>query len=192
MFKLTAETTLPQFEQAIKPEMDKAIKHFEHEISKLRTGRASTALVEDLKVLSYGAFMPLKEIAAISTPDVRLIVIQPWDKSIIAEIEKTIQNSDLGINPLNDGTIIRLQLPQMSAERREELTKVLSKKEEESKIIVRNVRKDFQTIIRDAEKKKVVSEDISKKLQTALQKQTDNFIANIETISKKKAVEIKA
>ena|SRR3990167_4178831 len=192
MFKLTAETTLPQFEQAIKPEMDKAIKHFEHEISKLRTGRASTALVEDLKVLSYGALMPLKEIAAISTPDVRLIVIQPWDKSIIAEIEKTIQNSDLGINPLNDGTIIRLQLPQMSAERREELTKVLSKKEEESKIIVRNVRKDFQTIIRDAEKKKVVSEDISKKLQTALQKQTDNFIANIETISKKKAVEIKA
>ena len=189
---ITAETTSNKFEQAIKPEMEKALTHLDKELVKLRTGRASSALVEDIKVSVYGSDMPIKELGAISTPDARLIVIQPWDKSIINNIEKGIQNSDLGINPLNDGEVIRITLPQMSSERREELLKVLNKKLEESRVIVRGSRKDFQNAIREAEKKKVVSEDVSKQLQQVLQKQTDLYIAKIDEAGKKKEKEIRA
>jgi ribosome recycling factor len=192
MFTFTPDTTNNEFEKAIQPEMDKAIKYLEHEISKLRTGRASTALVEDLRVSAYGSQMAIKELAAISIPDPKLIAIQPWDKSVINEIEKAIQNSDLGINPINDGDIIRIQLPQMSSERRDELLKILSKKLEESKVIVRSARKEFQNSIREADKKKVVSEDFAKRLQDILQKQTDNYIANVDSIGKKKESEIKS
>lgn len=192
MINITPEITNGDFEKAIKPEFEKAVKHLEHELVKLRTGRANAALVEDLKVSAYGTMMSLREVAAISVPDVRLITVQPWDKSVINEIEKAIQNSDLGVNPINDGEIIRISLPQMSADRRDELLKVLGKKLEESKVIVRNSRKDFQNAIRDAEKKKTISEDFAKRLQDLLQKQTDNYIANIDSVGKKKESEIRS
>lgn len=192
MINITPETTNTEFEKAIKPEMEKALKHLEHELVKLRTGRANAALVEDLKASAYGSQMSIKELAAISVPDARLITIQPWDKSVINELEKAIQNSDLGVNPINDGEIIRIQLPQMSAERREELLKILGKKLEESRVIVRSSRKDFQNLIRDAEKKKVISEDFAKRLQDILQKQTDSFIAEVDNVGKKKETEIRS
>lgn len=180
------------FEKLIETEMDKHLKHFEKEAAKIRTGRAHPSLVEDIKINAYGNIMPLKDLAAISAPEAQLLVVQPWDKTIIAEIEKSLTTSDLGITPLNDGTIIRLPMPKMSSSRRDELIKTLSKKLEESKVAVRNVRKDFHNFIRDAEKGKKISEDLSKRLQDSLQKVTDKVIEAADKISNKKEAEIKS
>jgi ribosome recycling factor len=130
-----------QFEKDIDTEMDIHLKHFEKELLKVRTGRAHPSMVEDIKVASYGAYMPLKELAACSAPDAALLVVQPWDKANMAEIEKALSASDLGLTPMNDGNIIRIQLPKMSSSRREELAKVLNQKLEACKVSIRNVRK---------------------------------------------------
>ena len=119
------------------------IKHFEKDLSVIRTGRASASLVEHIQVDCYGQSMPVKNVATIAVPDARLITIQPWDKSIINDIEKALLNSNLGITPVNDGEIIRLQIPQMSSARREELVKDLGKKAEEARLGLRNGRKEF-------------------------------------------------
>jgi len=179
-----------EFEQAIRDEMHNPIKHFEKELTSIRTGRASTLLLDPIKVQCYGQMMSLKEVATLSTPDARLITIQPWDKTNIAAIEKAIQESDLGINPVNDGTVIRLQFPMISSERREELVKLLGKKTEEGKIGVRNVRKEFHNQLRDAEKKKLISEDFAKRLNDLLQKITDEFIAKADQLNAKKEKEL--
>jgi len=171
--------------------MEKPIKHFEKELIAIRTGRASTSLVESIKVECYDQLMPLKDIATLAAPDARLITIQPWDKSVIPNVEKAIFSSDLGMTPVNDGTLIRLQLPQMSAARREELVKVLSKKTEECRVGVRTIRKDFHNEVRDAEKKHIVSEDFAKRLSDLLQKITDQFIAKADQMGEKKAAELR-
>ncbi len=186
-----AEGNTKIFEDTLKTSMEKPIKHYEKELSAIRTGRASTGLVEDIKVKCYGQQMRLKELATLSAPEARLITIQPWDKTIIGEIEKAILTSDVGITPVNDGTIIRLQLPQMSEARREELGKVLGKKTEECKIGIRNVRKDFHNKLREAEKAKGISEDFAKRLTDLLQKITDSFIKKSEELHGKKEKEIK-
>ena len=134
--------------------------------------------------------MTLKELATLGAPDARLLTIQPWDKSIISEIEKAVLASELGASPVNDGTLIRIQLPQMSASRRDELVKLLNKKTEECKVGVRNVRKEFHNEVRDAEKKKIISEDFAKRLMDLLQKVTDSFIAKVDQMNDKKAAEI--
>ncbi len=179
------------FEKLIKQQMEKPIKHFETELSSIRTGRASTTLLENVKVECYGQMMPLQELATLAAPEARLLTIQPWDKSQIGEIEKALQKSDLGAAPINDGTIIRIQLPQMSTDRREELIKLLGKKTEECKIGVRNIRKDFHNEVRDAEKKHIISEDFAKRLMQVLQKITDDFIQNADVVHDKKAGELK-
>lgn len=180
------------FEKAVEVEMNPHIKHLEKELLKLRTGRAHTSLIEDIKVDCYGSMMSLKDVAALSAPDVSLLVIQPWDKAIMPDIEKAISTSDLGLTPLNDGTVIRLQIPRMSTARRDELTKVLGKRVEECKISLRNVRKDVHNAIRDAEKTKKISEDWSKRLQDILQKITDKMVDFSDTLAKKKEEEIKS
>jgi ribosome recycling factor len=186
------ETTNPKtFEKNVEAEMDKHIKHFEKELVKIRTGRAHTSLLEDIKVACYGTVMPLRDVAALSAPDVSLLVVQPFDVSIMSDIEKAISNSDLGVTPANDGTIIRIALPRMSTTRRDELTKVLGKKLEECKIALRNVRKDIVNLIRDTEKTKKVSEDLSRRLQDSLQKVTDKFTAQADVLSTKKEEEIR-
>lgn len=186
-----AEGNSREFEQALNKEMGETIKYFEHELATIRTGRASTSLVDKLKVDVYGQVMPLNQLATLSAPDPRLIVIQPWDKSTIMEIEKAIQTSDIGLTPINDGNVIRLQLPIMSSDRRDELTKQLGKKAEDSRVKIRNVRKEFQNLIRDAEKKKTLSEDFSKRLGDLLQKLTDQYISQINTLQSKKEAELK-
>lgn len=178
------------FETATETVMLEHIKHFEKEVTKLRTGRAHPSMVEDLKIAAYGSTMALKELGAISAPETQLLVIQPWDKSTIVDIEKGISQSDLGVTPLNDGNVIRIILPRITASRREELVKVLNKRLEEAKIAIRTVRKDSNTIIRDAEKGKKISEDYSKRLQDLLQKITDKSIEAVEKISQKKEAEI--
>lgn len=188
---ITAQTYTNEFEKAIAAEMDKPLKHFQKELTTIRTGRASTAVLENVPVVCYGSQMLLKELAALSAPDARLLVIQPWDKGTIADIEKALLASELGLTPVNNGEIIRIQLPMMSTERRDELTKMLHKKLEECRTQMRNIRKDVQNLVRDTEKKKVISEDFAKKLLELLQKQVDLAITNAEKLSDKKEQEIK-
>lgn len=186
-----SEGDTSNFEKTAHEEMDAPIRHFEKELVAIRTGRASTALVSDIKVECYGQMMSLRELASISTPDARLIVVQPWDKSNIPAVEKALQNSDVGITPVNDGTLIRLQLPMMSKERREELIKQLGKKTEECRVGIRNVRKDLHNQLREAEKEKLISEDWAARLSELLQKITDKFIARAEEIAAKKENDLK-
>lgn len=179
------------FEKTLETEMDKHVKFFEKELLKIRTGRAHTSMIEDIKVACYGSVMPLKDVAALSAPDVTLLMVQPWDKSIMNEIEKAISNSEFGLTPANDGNVIRLQLPRMSSARRDDLVKSLHQKLEVCKIAVRNVRKDIQNTVRETEKSKKISEDYSKRLLDMLQKVTDKFIDITDKIATKKEEEIR-
>ncbi len=191
-YTFTEGASTKPFETTVEADMQKHIQHFEKELQKIRTGRAHPSMIEDIKVFAYGTMMPLKETAAVSAPDAQLLVVQPWDKTFIPEIEKALAASDLGVTPMTDGPIIRIVLPKMSSSRRDELSKVLGKRLEECKIALRNVRKDVHTAIRDTEKDKKISEDYSKRLQDLLQKITDKVTAQAETLSSKKDAEIKA
>ncbi len=181
------ENDSKSFQSAMNQHMEKPIRHLERELVKIRTGRAHTNMVEDLLVSCYGqAPTPLKTMAALTAPEVQLIVIQPWDPSIITEIEKAISESDLGITPINDGKLIRLVLPKMSTDRRQELKKVLGKRTEEAKVAARGIRKEFNNLIRDAKKNKIVSENFYNRLQDLLQEITDTYIKEIDEMAAKK------
>lgn len=181
-----------EVEKKIKEEMEKSIKHFESELIKIRTGRAHPSLVEDIQVVCYGSTpMRIRETASIATPEARQITITPWDRSVLGDIEKALVQSDLGVTPVNDGTIIRLTLPEMSSQRREELAKILSKKLEEAKVAIRNVRKEFNNLIRDARQDKKISEDHERRLKDdVLQKITDEFCAKCDSMAERKKNEI--
>lgn len=180
------------FETSIDQEVSKPFSHFEKELQKIRTGRAHTSILEDIKVVAYGTAMSLKDVGTISAPEPNMLVVQPWDKGLAGEIERAIAMSDLGVTPLNDGTIIRVPLPKMSSARRDELTKILAKRLEECRIAIRAIRKDVHNLIREAEKGKKISEDYSKRLQAVLQKIIDAAIEKAEHISAKKENEIKS
>lgn len=182
-----------QFEKIVEKEMEAPIKHFERELVTIRSGRAHPAMVEDIKVTCYGGSqLSLKELAAISVPEPRFILIQPWDKGVIVDIEKAISTSPLGVTPANDGNVIRVTLPEISSQRRDELAKTLGKKLEESKERVRTVRGDFRNLVKDSERQKAISEDFSKTLQDILQKVTDKITERMQQMSDKKEKEIKA
>lgn len=189
---VTEGSSTKQFEKEVETEMDTHLKHLEKELLKIRTGRAHPSMVEDVKVASYGTYLPLKEVASVSAPDAALLVIQPWDQANIPEIEKALQNSDLGVTPVNDGNIIRVQLPKMSSTRRDELIKSLGQKIEQGKISIRNVRKDVHNFIREQEKAKKISEDWSRRLQELLQKITDKEIEKCTALAEKKERELKS
>jgi len=189
-FTFTEGASTKPFETFVEAEMTQSLKHFEKELVKIRTGRAHTSMIEDIKISAYGAMMPLKELAAISAPDSQLLVVQPWDKTIMGDIEKGLAASDLGIAPVNDGEVVRLALPKMSTSRREELAKILSQRLEECKIAIRNVRKEVANLLRDTEKSKKISEDYSKRLQDLLQKVTDKVSETAEKVAQKKQTEL--
>jgi ribosome recycling factor len=170
--------------------MQKAIENLKQDINTIRAGRASAALVERITVEYYGAPTPINQVASISVPEARLLVIQPWDRKLLTDIEKAIQKSDLGINPTNDGQVIRLAIPPMSEERRRDLVKTLHKKLDEHKVAVRNVRRDVQEKLRDREKKKEISEDELKRSVERLQKLTDRYIEEMDRVGKAKEMEI--
>jgi len=170
--------------------MQKAIDALKQDLSAIRAGRASASLIERIFVEYYGAPTPINQVASISAPEARLLVIQPWDKKLLVDIEKAIQKSDLGINPNNDGIVIRLNVPPMSEERRRDLVKSLHKKLDEHKVAVRNVRRDIHDKLRDREKKKEVSEDELKRSTEKLQKLTDRFIEEMDKVGKSKELEI--
>lgn len=172
--------------------MHKTIEITHREFATIRTSRASAALVDNMKINYYGSALPLRQIATISIPDPKLIVIQPWDASILAEIEKEILKSELGITPTNDGKVIRLAIPQLSKERREELVKVTKKMAEDSRVAVRTIRREANEHIKKFEKEKVIGEDESFGYQEKIQKLTDKYIAQIDQILKEKDQEIVA
>jgi len=175
---------------AIDKKMKAASEGLVQEFSTIRTGRASPALIEHLKVDYAGTPTPLNQIAGISAPEARLLVVQPWDPGSIRDIEHAIMKSELGLNPNNDGRVIRLAIPALSEERRQELTKIVHKKLEERRIAIRNIRREGQDEIKKAEKNKEVSQDEAKRLQDQLQKMTDSYIAVAEDIAKEKEQEL--
>ncbi len=170
--------------------MQQAIESLRRELSTIRTGRASPALVERLQVDYYGAPTPLQQMAAIHAPDARTLTIQPWDRKTLPDIEKAIQKSDLGLNPTNDGTLIRIIIPQLTEERRRDLIKTMHKKVDEAKVAVRNVRRDAHDRLRAQEKTKAITEDELKRGIDRLQKMTDKFIEDLDKVGHAKEQEI--
>lgn len=170
--------------------MHKAIEALRRELSTIRTGRANPALVEHIRVDYYGTPTPLKQIASVMVPEARLLTIQPWDKGSLGAIEKAIQKSDLGLNPSNDGAVIRLVIPQLTEDRRKELVRVVHKKIEEGRVAVRNIRRDAHELLRDFRREKEISEDQEFNAQEGLQKVTDRFIADADKLGEEKEKEL--
>lgn len=168
----------------------KAVTHFEGELGKLRTGRAHPGLVESLMVDYYGTPTPVKQMASVSVPEPRQILISPWDKGALPKIEAAIRESDLGLNPMNDGVGVRITLPALTEERRKELVKVLNTKAEEARIVVRATREDIWKDIQEAEKNGEIGEDEKFRSKDELQKRVDEYNATLETLREKKEKEI--
>jgi ribosome recycling factor len=170
--------------------MDKAIENTRHELAKIRTGKASPALLDTVRVDYYGSMVPLIQVASINTPEPRLITVQPWEKNLIQAIEKAIQQADLGLNPVNDGNIIRLPIPQLTEERRKELVRLCHKLAEEGRIAVRNIRRDANEKLKKAEKNHEISEDQCHTALDEIQNLTDKHIENIDKILQHKEDEV--
>lgn len=176
-------------EQA-KEKMNKSIAAFSRELASIRAGRANASLLDRITVDYYGAPTPVNQLAGISTPEARLLVITPYDKSILGDIEKAIMKSDLGIPPTNDGNVIRLTVPALTEERRKELVKQVKKDAEEAKVAIRNVRRDANDDLKKLEKNGEITEDELRGRVNEIQKLTDDFIAKIDDIAKDKENEI--
>lgn len=188
---ILVENDVKSFQKPMEAEMEKPIKHLEGELIKIRTGRAHTSLIENIPVAVYGqAAMPLKGLAVLGAPEVRLLTVQPWDANTIGDIEKAILTSDLGVTPINDGKLIRIQLPQLSGTRREELLKILGQKVEECKVTIRNIRKDFKNVLSDAKKNKKISENFFNRLSDVLQEITDKYCKMADQMEAKKKNEV--
>ena len=170
--------------------MKKTVENTQREFSTIRTGRASSSIVEGIKVDYYGTSTPLKQLGAISTPDARLIVIQPWDKNSLADIEKAILKSDLGITPTNDGKVVRLSIPSLTSERKAELDKILKKIAEDGRVSIRTCRHSAIEHIKKVEKDKLATEDDSFRAQEEVQKLTNKHIKDIDTALANKEKEI--
>lgn len=173
-----------------KEDLENAIEHFKNESSKIRTGRANPSLVEDLMVDYYGAKTPLKQIASINTPEPRTIAIQPWDRGALSAIEGAIRSSDLNLNPMNDGILVRVNIPMLTEERRREMVKVLNQKNEEARIAIRTIREEILKEVKDAEKAGQISEDDEFKAKEKMQEIVDGYNKKIEELRAKKEVEI--
>ena len=183
---LTPEVVLSE----VSTKMDRAVDAFKRDLNQLRTGRATPALVENIDVDYYGTMTPLKQIASISTPDARAIMIQPWDAAAMREIEKSLQSSEMGFNPSNDGSTITVPIPQLTKERRLEMVKLLKGKIEDGKVSVRNVRRDGLESLRKLEKDKSISQDDGRRAQDQLQKTTDGHTKLIDETGSAKEAEI--
>jgi len=171
-------------------DMEKSLANLEREYKRIRTGRASTALLEGITVEAYGAASPLNQVASLSAPEARLLMIQPWDKSIIGEIEKAILKSELGLTPMNDGKVIRINIPPLSEERRRDLVKIIKKMAEEAKVAVRNVRREANEMLKELKAEKEISEDEMYKGTDEVQKITDSYTAKADEIAAAKEREI--
>lgn len=181
---------IPEVLRDAESRMAKAVEATQRELATLRTGRANPALVEHLRVEYYGQPTPLMQLATITVPEARLLTIQPWDRGAMAAIEKAIRTSDLGLNPSNDGTLIRLNIPTLTEERRREMVKLVHKRTEEGRVAVRNVRRDALEHLRGLLKEKLVSEDDERRAAEQLQRVTDRYIAEVEKLGMAKEGEV--
>lgn len=170
--------------------MEKTISVYKEELSAIRAGRANPALLDRINVDYYGQITPLKQVGSVSAPEPRLLVIQPWDAKLIPIIEKEIMKSDLGLNPSNDGKLIRLVIPQLTEERRKDLIKVVKKNSENAKVAIRNTRRDAVDKIKKMEKEKELTEDDRKQAEDEMQKITDKYITMIDEVTAKKEEEL--
>ena len=182
----TTETLLADVDQ----KMDQSIEALKRDLNTLRSGRATPSLIENISVDYYGVATPLKQIASISAPDARAILVQPWDKQALREIEKSLTKSDMGFNPSNDGNNITVPIPPPNRERRQELVRLLKRKIEDGKVSIRNVRREGLESLRKMEKDKVLSQDQNHKAQDQLQKTTDNHTKVIDQVATSKETEI--
>lgn len=182
---------MAQYDKAdIARRMDGALESLKHDLAGLRTGRASTALVDPVQVEVYGAKMPLNQVATVSVPEPRLITVQVWDKSNVTPVEKAIRDAGLGINPIADGQMIRLPLPDLTEERRKELAKLVGQYAEKAKVAVRNVRRDGMDALKADEKAHEFGEDDRKRHEGDVQKMTDDHVAKIDEMAEAKEQEI--
>ena len=170
--------------------MSKAVEALKRDLNSLRTGRATPALLENITIDYYGVPTPLDQIASISAPEARLIVVQAYDRQALGNIEKSLLKSEMGFNPSNDGNVIRIPIPPLSQERRRELVRVLKKKVEDGKLAVRNIRRDDVEHLRSMERNKVISQDDNRRTQDQLQKATDSYIAHMDRVSASKETDI--
>jgi ribosome recycling factor len=170
--------------------MDKVLEAMARDLSRVRTGRASVALLEGIKVECYGTTMPISQVASLAAPESRLLTVQPWDSTLLGDIEKAILKSDLGLNPANDGKIIRLPIPALTTERRKELVKVVKKMEEEAKVALRNVRREANEDLKEMKKEKLLAEDDAHRGTDEVQKITDEYTKKAEVQAADKEKEI--
>jgi len=173
-----------------KQRMEKAVEVTRREFASIRTGRATTVLLDGIKVEAYGSTVPLVQVASMSAPEPRLLVVQPWDRSLIPDVEKAIQRSDLGLTPSNDGTVIRLPIPQLTEDRRKDLVRLVRRVAEEGRVAIRNVRRDSNEDLKKREKTKEISEDESHRLGDEIQELTDEYIAELDEALSRKEKEI--
>ncbi|MCR5506824.1 MAG: ribosome recycling factor [bacterium] len=170
--------------------MSKAVDVLKRDLAGLRTGRASVNLLDNIMVMAYGAPTPINQVASVSTPEARLICVSVWDKSLTSAVEKAIRDSDLGLNPASDGTLVRIPIPALTEERRKELSKIASGYAEQTKVSVRNVRRDGMEAVKSMEKEKQISEDDRKSYEEEIQKLTDSSVAEIEKLFEEKQKDI--
>lgn len=174
----------------VRSRMEKAVTDFQTNLASVRTGRASIHMLDQIKVDYYGTPTPLNQVAQVTTPDANMIVIQPWDASLVAEIEKALRTSDLGFNPNNDGKLVRVPVPPMTEERRRDVVKHLNRVLEDHRTAVRNIRRDGNDMLKKAAKDKKISEDEEKRSLEEIQKLTDEEIRRMEEMAKKKEAEV--
>jgi ribosome recycling factor len=174
----------------VEDRMKKSITALQKDYAAIRTGRANPAMFDGIRVSVYGTEMPLNQVATVSCPEPRLVVIQPWDKNNLSEVEKAILKSDLSVNPSNDGNLIRIQIPDLTEERRKEYVKHAKHKAEECRVSIRNIRRDGNEMIKELEKEKEISEDDSKNALAKIQKITDKYIDEIQKLTDNKEKEI--
>ena len=184
--------TIPEIKKHAQDHMDKTIASFKTNLTKIRTGRANPGLLDTVQVDYYGSMVPISQVANVSLLDARTIGVQPWEKGMSAKIEKAIRDSDLGVNPASVGELIRVPMPPMSEERRKEMTKIVRHEGEQSKIAIRNLRRDANEHIKKLVKDKSVSEDDQKRAEADIQKVTDKHIADIDSLVQSKEQEILA
>jgi ribosome recycling factor len=180
----------PKIQTETKQKMDKTVESLRGEFSKLRTGRASVAILDGIRVDSYGSLMALNQVASLSVSDSRTIVITPWDKSLLQEIERAIHKSELGLQPVNDGKLVRLSIPPLTEERRKDLVKVAKKVTEEARVSIRNSRREANETVKKVQKDGKISEDDLKKWEAEIQKMTDQYITQIDQVLANKEKEI--
>lgn len=179
-----------EIKKELEQSMNKAIDSLKYQLTKVRTGRASASVLDGVVVDYYGSPTPVNQVGQVSTPEARLLQIQPFDKTMIAAIEKSIINANLGLNPSNDGNLIRIMFPALTEERRKEQVRDIKKFGEETKVAIRNARRDQNEIVKKAEKAKEISEDDSKKFQAEIQTVTDKFVKKVDDVIESKEKEI--